>query len=638
MSWGPGSPDSTKESWISRRLRDREPALGLGLCFAGILLALIIGGISYRNSVDAALGVVQNSQLTRAVMIAEIIDRDYDRTPDDLLRDIRTFWKGVGVRVQGEYLYVVDEDGRLLLHTWRPEEVGMDVGEVRLLDLDEKPAGSLRYRIISRTPYLGYYVDPAGDLETVALAWVASRDWMIGLHRDHQASVDAVRERFRPILLSFLLVVGVMIPSSLLLLHGIFRRDQRRRERSDRERHHLREQLRQAQRIEALGTLAGGIAHDFNNILSAIIGNTQLAEDSAKRGADPKSNLDAVIRASRRGQSLVDKILRFSRKGEKEHRPVHMREVVEEALELIEATLPRSIRLVREIGGGSDVIFGDPTLIRQIVVNLCSNAIQAMRAKKEGVLTVKVSQGEVVRESGQAASFRCDGCEYRGRGLAQVTDSARSRERPVCLTVHDTGHGMSKEVQKRIFEPFFTTRPVGEGTGLGLSVAYGIVADHGGEISVSSHPEVGTAFHVCLPVLPETVVVEESPPGPIVRGKEHILLVEDDISAIGVTRRLLESLGYRVTVCATGSKAIDLLRRDRDGIDLILTGRLESGTSGIEVAREVRATRPDLPVLLCAGRGDRVSRSEARAAGVREILRRPIPVEELSRVMRNALD
>lgn len=384
----------------------------------------------------------------------------------------------------------------------------------------------------------------------------------------------------------------------------------------------LEGQLRHAQKMEAVGTLAGGIAHDFNNILGAIIISSELALDDAKEGINNQELLDIVLNAAERGRNLVTQILAFSRQGEQKRQTVRLAPIVKECLKLLRASLPTTIDIRPAIRSENAVALVDPTQIHQVIVNLCTNAAHAMHGKV-GVLDITLAE-VTLREDIVGTHPDLHAGPY------------------VELTVKDTGHGMERGVLDRIFNPFFTTKEPGRGTGLGLPVVYGIVKDHGGGIVVESEPGRGTTVRV---LIPGTEPVEESlevvpdglPPG----GSERILFVDDEEDLVATTGEMLRRLGYEV-VATTGSvEALKLFTAHPGNFDLIITDQTMPLVTGTELIREIRLLRPDVPVLLCSGFMDEDEDAiceEARAAGIAEVLRKPVDRDEMARAIRRAMN
>ncbi|MGO9374065.1 MAG: PAS domain S-box protein [Syntrophobacteraceae bacterium] len=380
----------------------------------------------------------------------------------------------------------------------------------------------------------------------------------------------------------------------------------------------LERELRQAQKIESIGTLAGGIAHDFNNILGIILGYAELAQTSATTKSPQHKHLTQVLQAALRAKDLVSQILTFSRQTEQKKQPLQIAPVVKEALKLLRSSLPTTIEIRPEIEipPENDVVLADPTQIHQVLMNLCTNAAHAMRTSG-GVLSVCLSEVDASAVSGPP-------------GL---------RTRPYLrLAVTDTGDGMDAAVMERIFDPYFTTKGVGEGTGLGLSVVQGIVKNHGGVITVYSEPGRGTTFHVLLPTIeehaaPEFVTNEVSP-----RGNERILFVDDEKSIVGFGKDMLDGLGYKVTAKTSSLEALETFRAEPGAFDLVITDMTMPDLTGAALAQRLWAIRKDIPIILCSGFSHLIDGSQAKELGIREYVTKPYTLTTLAKAVRKALD
>jgi signal transduction histidine kinase/ActR/RegA family two-component response regulator len=373
--------------------------------------------------------------------------------------------------------------------------------------------------------------------------------------------------------------------------------------------------LAQAQKMEALGTLAGGIAHDFNNILSPIIAYTELAREAAGGNPELTADLAEVSKAATRARDLAAQILTFSRRSEPTKVPASITAIAAEALKLLRSSIPSSIEFQQRIEGKA-VVLADPSQLHQVVVNLCTNAFHAMEAKG-GVLTVTVEEVEVAR--GQMAGVELTPGRY------------------ALLSVSDTGTGIDRETITWIFDPYFTTKPTGKGTGLGLAVVDGIVRGAGGRISVYSEVGVGTTFRVYLPLASPACDTgpSSSEPAPPERamGKERVLFVDDEEQIRESSRRFLGKLGYRVAVFSNGEDALEAFRRDPTAWDVLVTDMTMPGLSGKDLARKAMELRPGLPVILCCGFSSLIDARAAKKLGIREYLAKPLDLHDLHRAI-----
>ncbi len=380
----------------------------------------------------------------------------------------------------------------------------------------------------------------------------------------------------------------------------------------------LKALLLQAQKMEALGTLAGGIAHDFNNILYAIIGYTELTLDEMPPGSKAHSNLGQVLVAAHRAKDVVTQILAFSRQGEEERKPVDISPIVKETIKFMRASIPATIQIRRNVAGDVGTVMADPTQIHQVLMNLCTNAAHSMR-EIGGELVVSLSQ--VCQEEGITVA------------CGDIVPGSHLR-----LAVSDTGTGMPPEVVERIFEPYFTTKKAGEGTGLGLSVVHGIVRSHGGDIVVHSEPGKGTTFEVFLPLIQEEVEQEVEDTEDLPTGHERVLLVDDEQALALMGKQMLESVGYTVETRTSSVEALELFRMKPGHFDLVVTDLTMPNLTGRELAREIKALRPDMPIVLCTGFSELVTEERAQALGIAALITKPVLKSKLARTVRTALD
>ncbi len=388
--------------------------------------------------------------------------------------------------------------------------------------------------------------------------------------------------------------------------------------RAEEVRQRLESQLRQAQKIEAIGRLAGGIAHDFNNILAAIIPAAQMAREDAAEQPAVRENLDEVLKAAERARKLVQQILAFSRQSKQERRVIALGPVVREALRMLRAVLPASVEIVEHFDAAVPTVRADATQIHQIIVNLCTNAEHAMRGRP-GRLEVSLLAYEAGPEDVQRRAGMRPGPHAR-------------------ITVRDNGHGMEPDVLKRIFDPFFTTKAPGEGTGLGLAVVHGIVQEHEGVIEVYSQPAKGTSFHLFLPACAAGPEAATEAPTAIPRGQgERILYVDDERAVCEVAQRTLEKRGYRVVWHTNPQEAVAQFTVSPRQFDLVFTDLTMPGMTGVDLALHVLAVRPDVPVILATGFGGAWTSENARRLGIREVLLKPIGQDELSLAIHRTL-
>ena len=385
------------------------------------------------------------------------------------------------------------------------------------------------------------------------------------------------------------------------------------------ERQRAEVRLRQAHKMEAIGTLAGGIAHDFNNILAAIIGFSEMARDKIPEGSPARRHVERIFTAGMRGRDLVRQILTFSRQGEQTKQPLRLGGVVRETLRLLRASLPRTIEIRMNLRSESGFVLADPTQMQQIVMNLCTNAAHAIR-----------------RTGG---SISIDLAPFSFASPEDAPDPVMKSGTYARLSVIDTGEGMSPEILDHVFDPFFTTKAAGQGTGLGLSVVHGIVASHGGAITVVSEPGRGSTFTVYLPKLLEEHARDSGEgDGPAPRGRERILFVDDEADLAAMADEMLADLGYQVTSRTAAREALALFRLDPSQFDLVITDQAMPEMTGQELVREILALRPDTPVIMCTGFSPLVDADSAEAAGVRAFALKPLTKTEIAAAIRRVLD
>jgi len=376
------------------------------------------------------------------------------------------------------------------------------------------------------------------------------------------------------------------------------------------------EKILQAQKLESIGTLAGGIAHDFNNILTSIMGFTSLVMADTAKDNKNYSDLTIVMQSAKRAQDLVKQILAFSRRDEQVKKPLHLTVIIKEAIKLLRATTPATIEIKQHIDADYEVIQAEPTQILQLLLNLCTNAVHAMKGK--GLLSISMSNTNLSVE---------DVAHQPGLKPGDYMK----------MTVNDTGVGIDPSIAGRIFDPFYTTKGVGEGTGMGLSVAHGIVKGHGGFILVESTPEQGAEFNVYFPVYKSQESLDEAKPVKDLTGSERILLVDDEVSIANLGKLTLEQFGYQVTAKSNSTQALELFSQNPTAFDLVITDQSMPGMAGIELAAEMLKIRDNIPIILCTGYSANVCEQSAKETGIREFVMKPIAEKKLAEVIRKVL-
>ncbi len=379
-------------------------------------------------------------------------------------------------------------------------------------------------------------------------------------------------------------------------------------------------QLRQSQKMETIGTLAGGIAHDFNNILVPIIGYTEMSLELLSDNHIIKSNLEKILKASKRAKDLIQQILAFSRQNKHGFENIEIHLLIKEALKLLRSSLPSTIEIRENINKNCGSILADPTQIHQVLVNLCTNAYHAMRGKG-GILEITLEPVKMDEKTSIQTKGLQNGKNY------------------ILLSVKDTGEGMEEKIRERIFEPFFTTKRVGEGTGLGLSAVHGIVISHGGIITVESQVGKGSTFNVYFPKTDiENKKSVEQIYTPLPKGHEHILFIDDEKDIVHLYRQILENLGYKVTTKTNSLDTVKDFKKNPDSYDLVITDQTMPNMTGAELAKEILAIRPDIPIILCTGYSETISHEKALELGIKDMILKPLTMTTIASSIRKFLD
>jgi PAS domain S-box-containing protein len=386
---------------------------------------------------------------------------------------------------------------------------------------------------------------------------------------------------------------------------------------AEEEKKNLEYQLQQAQKMEAIGTLAGGIAHDFNNILSVIIGYTELILMNGDVNEEVRQNLKEIFSASKHARDMVKQILAFSRQNKQERKPIQVAHIVKEAIKMLRASLPATISIQQHIEKDTGVIEADPTQIHQVLMNLCTNAAHAIH-EKDGVLEIHLGNVEL----DQKAAADIPGLKT-GSYLK--------------LSVKDSGEGIDPKIQQQIFNPYFTTKEKGKGTGLGLAVVQGIVKSNNGAVTVESELGKGATFHVYLPTIKRKLTADEEIATPLPMGCEHILLVDDEQPLVEIGKQMLERLGYSVDMRTSSIEALELFRANPDRFDLVITDIVMPNMNGDRLAQKIIDIRNDIPVVLCTGYSEKFTRRNASEMGIQSFLMKPLVMRDLADTVRQAL-
>jgi PAS domain S-box-containing protein len=380
----------------------------------------------------------------------------------------------------------------------------------------------------------------------------------------------------------------------------------------------LETQLRQSQKMEAIGTLAGGIAHDFNNILTAVLGYTELVKIDLPPNNPTTANLDEVIKAAIRAKELVQHILTFSRKTDQERGPIQIHIIIKEALKLLRASIPTTIAIKQHIDPNSGTILGNPTQIHQVLMNLCTNASHAME-ETGGTIAVELTDVELESELFTAETVLPPG-HY------------------VKLSISDTGPGIEADLHERIFEPYFTTKEVGKGSGLGLAVVHGIIKAHVGAIEFESAPGHGTSFHLYFPMIDSEITTSSKKNEPLPTGNEKILIVDDEKTVVNLEKRILGHLGYEVIAASSSKEALEIFQNAPSSFALVITDHTMPLMTGAELSKKLLKIRPDIPIILCTGYSSLMDEKKATAIGIKAFAMKPLKTDELAKIVRDVLD
>jgi signal transduction histidine kinase/CheY-like chemotaxis protein len=546
--------------------------------------------------------LITRSEGRSAVILSRRLDDDAGRfagivTANVDLEDLNQFYRAVDVG-PGSHVALLRDDGTLLVRNPRAQNA---VGRKfpALVSAPNDPDDRV--------------VNPIdGRLDFIAVAPVRNTSLRLAVTRDARMALQPWLDETIGVAVrtAVLALLGALLLA--LLLHQI-----RRVASGQKALRESEEQLRQSQKMEAIGTLAGGIAHDFNNVLGAILGYGELAMQQTAEKTDLRRYLDNVMHAAERAKMLVERILRFSRSGLGDQALVNVQAVVNETLELLAPSLPVGIRLETRLAAGNAAVLGDPTDLHQVTMNLCTNAVQAMDGR--GILAVSVERPRLAEPRALA------------RGSLAPGDHVR-------LAVTDTGAGIPPQTLERIFDPFFTTKSVGEGTGLGLSLVHGIVADLGGAIEVASTVGEGTRFEIWLPVAGEAPAAAVEPARSLPRGAgEVVMIVDDEQLLVELAEETIARLGYEPVGFVSSAAALEAFAAAPERFDAVLSDEMMPDLAGTDLARQIRGMRPSVPILLMSGRAVVSLLERARAAGVDEVLRKPLHqrdiAESLARVL-----
>lgn len=384
------------------------------------------------------------------------------------------------------------------------------------------------------------------------------------------------------------------------------------------EKKELENRLQQAQKMEAIGTLAGGIAHDFNNLLGVILGYTELAKEDAPPESDIEKDLEEIFGAANRAKDLVKHILAFSRQSQIEPLQINIQPLIKESLGMLRSSLPTTISITEDLDPQCGTILADPSQVNQVFMNLCTNAYHAMEATG-GTLSVTLKT-TLIKPDDKDVFVPISPGEY------------------VHFTVSDTGVGIGPDVLGKIFDPYFTTKEIGKGTGMGLAIIHGIMKDSGGAITVESQLGQGSTFHIYFPVVKEDVLPVKKEQEDMPRGKERVLLIDDDVILADMGKHMLERLGYHVTVRYSSLEALETFQNTPDTFDLVITDQTMPGMTGTDLARRMLQIRPMVPIILCTGYSNLIDDDSLKSLGIKELALKPFTKGEISKLIRKVLD
>jgi signal transduction histidine kinase/ActR/RegA family two-component response regulator len=608
---------SLQEHFMEEQRRDESLALifRVLLYLASVLLLIYLSHLYVRLRANGrVLKARSDFEHLIAGISGQLIDTPVDRTADAIRHGLEQLGRHVGVDRAYVILHAADHGAEAACYAWCREEIvapeGWPDGALAFgceCPLHQRggstwsPEGHERYGCVevSSVAALPRSEEKARLTACGVRAWLCVPLWHAGTGVG-VLGFDAVvgDKRWTDDDIALLRTIGEILVNALF------------RERSERERQALESRLRQAEHMESLGTLAGGIAHDFNNILGAILGYAEMLLGRLRQDSREWQHVQEVKKAGERARDIVDRILAFSRRTEQRHRPLRMRPLLEETAGLLRASLPPTIALRLHLSDEDAIVMGEPGRLQQVVMNLCTNAAQAMAG--QGVIDVSLDL--VGLDAEQALSH-----------------GALAAGRYVRLAVRDNGHGMDAATLDRIFEPFFTTKAVGAGTGLGLAMVHGIVADHGGAIDARSRPGAGSNFEVYFRQS-EAWPADDGrtdAPVPIGRG-ETILIVDDEKALVRLGEEMVAALGYEPVGYDSSPRALEAFRADPRRFDLVLTDEMMPGMTGTQLAAAFHAIRPALPILLMTGYGGPI---ESTRPDVCEILKKPLLSADIGRAI-----
>jgi PAS domain S-box-containing protein len=387
------------------------------------------------------------------------------------------------------------------------------------------------------------------------------------------------------------------------------------RKKAEEEKQKLLDSLRQAQKMEAIGTLAGGIAHDFNNILGVIIGYTDLLIREIPDQPATVAKLDKVLKAGLRAKEMVNQILTFSRKSDESQRPLYIGTIIKEVVPFLKHSLPTTIQINHHIASDEELVLANSTQIYQVIMNICTNAAQAIGEKK----------GKI--------ELRLENVKPPDDLMVEIHPEISQY---MCLSISDTGTGIPEEIIDHIFEPYFTTKKASKGTGMGLAVVHGIIKAAGGEIKVESESGKGSTFRIYLPVMgiDETSAEDYKQLDEIEGGHEHILFVDDELDLAHLGKLMLQKLGYQVISRTSSTKALEIYKKNPEKFDLVITDMTMPDLTGLQLVQEIQKIKPHQPVIICTGYNEHLTQTDIKSEGINAIVSKPLRIEDIAKVIR----
>ncbi len=536
--------------------------------------------------------------------------------------------------LKGQVNFIIDRNGHLVAHPSIETRIDREKGSIYQLHLHELDT---KFKALDPSTLLEQksgqvFLSPDSESELVGCFEVLPGiHWIFMSVFPRQSMEDAVNQRIRNALdrvrsgdFSYRLNGISGIEQSRIIAEGFnemasaLESQERIRQQTQEEKDRLETRLRHYQKMEAIGTLAGGIAHDFNNILFPILGYTELLFEEMEPEDPGREMLEQIHQAASRAKDLTRQILTFSRQAELKNQPVEFQTIIKEALKLLRSSIPSDIEILQNIRPECRPVFADPTKLHQIIMNLCTNAFHAVQ-ENSGKFEVILDEIVIQNENQPGVEGLVPGDYVR-------------------LTVSDTGCGMDNQTLVQIFDPYFTTKEEGKGTGLGLSVSYGIVKKLNGDIKVYSEPGQGTTFHIYLPAADVQTAGEAAPESGVKGGNERILLVDDEESIAEMGKNILQKYGYRVAAFTDPIQALEAFRKDPGSFDLVITDMTMPGMTGDILARHIKTLRNDIPLILCTGFSEKISRGNYPGTGVEKFLMKPITIHKFTGAVRELLD